>query len=47
MCYVNVLLQSVWNKGEHMYSGIDHRPEAVKCLLKKFGFRYVVAAAVV
>jgi hypothetical protein len=32
-------LQSVWNKGESMYSGIDHRPEALRSLLKKFGFR--------
>jgi hypothetical protein len=31
--------QSVWNKGEMMYSGIDHRPEALRSLLKKFGFR--------
>lgn len=36
---LETLLVSVWNKGEHMYSGVDPRPEAVKCLLKKFGFR--------
>jgi hypothetical protein len=29
----------VWNKREMMYSGIDHRPEALRSLLKKFGFR--------
>jgi hypothetical protein len=36
---VSLLLQSVWNKGEMMYSGIDHSPEALRSLLKNFGFR--------
>ncbi|WIA21539.1 hypothetical protein OEZ85_000736 [Tetradesmus obliquus] len=36
---LETLLVSVWNKGESMYSGIDHRPEALRSLLKKFGFR--------
>ncbi|KAF6252539.1 S-adenosyl-L-methionine-dependent methyltransferase [Scenedesmus sp. NREL 46B-D3] len=36
---LETLLVAVWNKGEMMYSGIDHRPEALRSLLKKFGFR--------
>jgi hypothetical protein len=31
--------QSVWNKGETMYCGIDPNPDAIRALLKKFGFR--------
>ena len=38
-CPMLYLLQSVWNKGETMYSGIDKNPEKIKALLKKFGFR--------
>jgi len=37
------LMVSVWNKGEHMYSGVDERPEAINCLLKKFGFKLTEA----
>ena len=33
------LMVSVWNKGETMYSGVDERPEAINCLLRKFGFK--------
>lgn len=36
---LETLLVSVWNKGEMMYSGIDHRPQSIKKVLKKFGFR--------
>eukprot|EP00878_Enallax_costatus_P002294 GHUV01002469.1.p1 GENE.GHUV01002469.1~~GHUV01002469.1.p1 ORF type:complete len:300 (+),score=73.22 GHUV01002469.1:1296-2195(+) len=36
---LETLLVAVWNKGETMYSGIDRRPEAIRCLLKKFGFK--------
>ncbi|KAI8462802.1 MAG: S-adenosyl-L-methionine-dependent methyltransferase [Monoraphidium minutum] len=32
------LMVSVWNKGEYFLSGVDERKEAVRSLLKKFGF---------
>lgn len=34
---------SVYNKGERFWSGINHRPEALKALLGMFGFRLISA----
>jgi hypothetical protein len=31
--------QSTWNKGETIHSAIEPAPDAIRSLLKKFGFR--------